>query len=285
MAPSILGAALGYITEMNLRLNAKQKVEIEKLLKKALFNPEQFVYTTRISDCVFVFVQHAYRALDGDEPTTAEAISLKANPDYFFTFERNAKGVFFASCFPELNIGRSIQTNRWDGLLNGFEEWLDILTVQIGADGTGPAKSITFIEMIRARNFVQIRNEFIRAEQNCVSDPPASIAAASSMVESACKLYISDHGLEMPSNQTIKPLWNTVAKDLLPNPASIADDDIQRLISGLASVVDGLGSLRTHTGSAHGRGRAEPQVGHAEALFAIHSSQALVLFMIQKWRK
>ena len=89
---------------MNLRLNAKQKVEIEKLLKKARFNPEHFTYTTRHSDCVFVFVQHAYRALDGDEPTTAEAISLKANPDYFFTFERNAKGVFFASCFPKLDL-------------------------------------------------------------------------------------------------------------------------------------------------------------------------------------
>jgi hypothetical protein len=97
--------------------------------------------------------------------------------------------------------------------------------------------------------------------------------------------YISDHGLEMPSNQSIKPLWNTVARDILPNPSTIADDDIKKLISGLASVVDGLGSLRTHTSSAHGRGKAEPPVGIAEALLAIHGSQALVLYMIQKRNK
>ncbi len=273
------------MTEMNLQLNAKQKEEIETLLKKAYLNPEHFTYTTRQSECVFVFVQHAYRALDGDEPTTAEAITLKANPDYFFTFERDENGVFFASYFPELNLGPCIKASRWDGLLNGFDSWLDILKVQIVADGTGPAKSTTFVEMIRARDYAQIRNEFARAEQNCVYDPATAIAAASSMVESACKLYIADHGLDLPSTPTIKRLWSTVAKDLLPDPASIADNDIYRIISGLASMVDGLGSLRTHAGSAHGRGRAEPQVGHAEALLAIHGSQALVLYMIQKWHK
>ncbi len=85
--------------------------------------------------------------------------------------------------------------------------------------------------------------------------------------------------------ETIKPLWSTVAKHLLPKSSSITKDDTQRLLSGLTSVVDGLGSLRTHAGSAHGRGRSEPQVGHAEVLLAIHASQALVLFLMQKWKK
>ena len=61
-------------------------------------------------------------------------------------------------------------------------------------------------------------------------------------------------------------------------------DDIQRLLSGLTSVVDGLGSLRTHASSVHGRDRSEPEVGIPEALLAIHASQTLVLFMLQKWK-
>ncbi|MBU1693263.1 MAG: abortive infection family protein [Verrucomicrobia bacterium] len=280
-----INADVGQRTEMNLRLNARQKGEIAKLIKKARLDPNDFAFTTRKSECVFVFVQHAYRALDGDEPTTAEVISLRANPEYFFTFERNENGVFYATAFPELEVARSIKARDWQGLLNGFEEWLQVLRAQIEADGTGPAKSRTFVDLIHERDYAQIRNEFSRAEQNCTSDPPAAIAAASSMVESACKLYIADHGLALPSNQTIKPLWSTVAKDLLPDPPSIADDDTRKLISGLASVVDGLGSLRTQVGSVHGRGRSEPQVGHAEALVAIHGSQALVLYMIQKWNK
>lgn len=267
---------------MNMQLNAKQKSEIMTLVGKARFDANQFAFTSRESECVFVFVQHAYRVLDGEEPTTAEAICYRANPDYFFTFERNAKGLFYATVFPEFDIGRSIQAREWDGLLNGFSEWLDILKTQIELDDTRPVKSHTFIELIQTHDYAQIRKEFSRAEQNSTSDPPAAIAAASSMVEAACKLYITDHRLELPSSQTIKPLWSTVAKHLLPNPASVADDDTKKIISGLASVVDGIGSLRTHVSSAHGRGRFDPEVGSAEALLAIHGAQTIVLYIMQK---
>ena len=270
---------------MNLKLNAKQKSEITALIKKARFNPIHFTFITRESECVFIFVQHSYRILDGDEPTIAEAISYRANPEYFFTFERNSKGIFYATANPEFTIGKSIKASQWQGLLNGFKEWLNILKAQIELDGTRPAYSRTFIDLVHERDYSQIKCEFTRAEQNCTSDPPAAIAAASSMVEAACKLYIADHELELPSNQTIKPLWNIVAKHLLPDPATVADDDTRKLVSGIASVVDGLGSLRTHASSAHGRGRTEPHIGYAEALLAINGSQALVLYMMQKWCK
>jgi hypothetical protein len=268
---------------MNMRLNAKQKGEITKLIKKARLDPDQFAFITCESECVFVFVQHAYRALDGDEPTTAEALSYRANPEYFFTFERNAKGIFYSTAFPELELGSSIKSRQWQGLLEGFLEWLDILKAQIELDGTRPARSSTFIDLIHALDYAQIRKEFSRAEQNCTSDPPAAIAAASSMVEAACKLYIADHILDLPSKQTIKHLWSAVAKHLLPDPATVADDDTRKIISSFASFVDGLGSLRTHASSAHGRGRVDPKVGPAEALLAINASQTVVLYMMQKW--
>jgi hypothetical protein len=270
---------------MNLKLNAKQKGEISARIKKSRLNPDHFAYVTRESECVFVYVQHSFKILDGDEPTTADTLSYRANPEYFFTFERNAKGIFYATANPEFTIGRSIKAPQWQGLLNGFKEWLDILKAQIELDGTRPARSRTFVDLVHGRDYAQIKCEFSRAEQNCTSDPPAAIAAASSMVESACKLYIADHGLELPSTPTIKPLWTIVAKHLLPAPVSIADEDTRKIISGLSSVVDGLGSLRTHASSAHGRGRTEPLAGFAEALLAIHGSQALVLYMMQKWNK
>jgi len=253
-----------------MQLNAKQKGEIYKLIKKHGFVVDQFLFTTRESESVFVFVQHVYHALDGEEPTTAEALSYRANPDYFFTFESNEKCTFYATVFPELELGRSIKAQQWDGLLNGFSEWLDILKAQIELDGTGPAGSRLFIDLIHAHDYAQIRNEFSRAEQNCTYDPPPAIAAASSMVEAAYKLFIADHVLELPPSQTVKPLWSAVAKRLLVDPSTVADNDIRKIISGLASVVDGLGSLRTHASSAHGRGRSDPEVGPAEALLAIH---------------
>ena len=269
---------------MNLQLNAKQKNEIESILKETHFRPDMFEYTMRQSECVSVYVRHAYRAADGYEPTTAQALCLKANPNYFFTFERDDKTVFYASCSPELDIGPIIKAPRWDGLLGAFTAWLEVLKVQIEADNIVPSKSQTFVDMVRSKDFSQIKNEFRRAEQQCASDPPAAVAAASSMIESACKLYISDHNLSLPTKATIKPLWSLVSQDILSGAPDIVKDDIQRILSGLTSVVDGLGSLRTHASSAHGRDRSEPEVGVPEALLAIHASQTLVLFMLQKWK-
>lgn len=271
-------------TPITLQLNAKQKREIETLLKEANFQPEMFEFTTRQSDCVSVYVRHAYRALDGYEPSSAQAIILRANPNYFFTFERNDKNVLYASCSPELDIGPIIKASQWDGLLNAFYDWLEVLKYQIEADNIGPSKSQTFVDMLHSRDFSQIKNEFRRAEQQCSADPPAAVAAASSMVEAACKLYITDHNLSLPIKATIKPLWSLVSKDILASAPDMIKDDIQRLLSGLTSVVDGLGSLRTHASSAHGRDRSEPEVGIPEALLAIHASQTVVLFMLQKWK-
>jgi hypothetical protein len=270
--------------QMNLQLNAKQKNEIESILKEAYFRSDMFEYTMRQSECVSVYVRHAYRAADGYEPTTAQTFCLKANPDYFFTFERGDKTVFYASCSPELDIGPIIKAPRWDGLLGAFTAWLEVLKIQIEADNIVPSKSQTFVDMVRSKDFSQIKNEFRRAEQQCASDPPAAVAAASSMIESACKLYISDHKLSLPMKATIKPLWSLVSQDILSGSPDIVKDDIQRILSGLTSVVDGLGSLRTHASSAHGRDRSEPEVGVPEALLAIHASQTLVLFMLQKWK-
>jgi hypothetical protein len=73
-------------------------------------------------------------------------------------------------------------------------------------------------------------------------------------LESLFKTYIEENNLEMPSEQSIKPLWKVIRKDLNLDPAIVDDDDLKAILSGLAAIVEGTGSLRTHKGSAHGRG-------------------------------
>jgi hypothetical protein len=50
----------------------------------------------------------------------------------------------------------------------------------------------------------------------------------------------------MPADQSLKPLWKAASKHLGLDPAAIEDDDVKKVLSGLNSVVDGIGSLRTH---------------------------------------
>jgi Abortive infection C-terminus len=125
--------------------------------------------------------------------------------------------------------------------------------------------------------------EFQRALDAVDSDPPAAITAACSLLESLFRIYIEDENLDMPTTKTIKPLWGVVIKNLGLEPAAMPDDDLKRILSGMFSIVDGVGALRTHAGSAHGAGRNRyrPQSRHAR--LAINSAHTLVMFILETW--
>ena len=122
-----------------------------------------------------------------------------------------------------------------------------ILGGRVTAAGSStPARTLEAI--LRARDFGAVQEEFDRALATIESDPRAAATAACSLIESLCKLFIEDKELEMPSDQTIKPLWKVVSKGLGLDPGSLADDDLKKILSGMTSIVDGLGSFRTHVG-------------------------------------
>ncbi|WP_218816232.1 abortive infection family protein [Methylobacillus rhizosphaerae] len=55
----------------------------------------------------------------------------------------------------------------------------------------------------------------------------------------------------MSEKQALQPVFKVVRQDLGLAPGSVEDQDLQRIIRGLFSVIDGIGALRTHASSAH----------------------------------
>lgn len=151
----------------------------------------------------------------------------------------------------------------------------------IGAGTGAPTRALD--SLLRDRDLVSVEKEFARALISVETDPAAGVTAACAILEAFCKVYIEDEQLERPSDQTIKPLWATVQKHLGLDPSSVEDNDLRRILSGLLSVVDGLGAFRTHTGSAHGRGRQPYRLQSRHARLAIHSAHTLVSFAIETW--
>ena len=125
--------------------------------------------------------------------------------------------------------------------------------------------------------------EFERALSTIETDPAAAVTAACATIESLCRVYIEDEGLVMPSDQSIKPLWKAVQPSLGLDPSQIADDDLKRILSGLTSIIDGLGAFRTHVGSAHGRGRGSYRPSPRHARLVVHSAHTLTVFVIETW--
>jgi hypothetical protein len=169
-------------------------------------------------------------------------------------------------------IGDSLAKNQLGYQLNG------VVTVA-GAGLTTKTLADFFI----SGDFVSIEAEFTRAITHLHADPHAAITAASSIIEALCKTYIETFGLEMPSKQSIVPLWRVVQEHFGLNIDSLLADDQRKILQGLSAIVDGVGAYRTHIGSAHGRGLQPPPITVAEARLAVNASHTVVTFLMERW--
>ncbi len=151
----------------------------------------------------------------------------------------------------------------------------------IGGGASAPSKSLG--DILKGRDLQSVEDEFDRALAAVESDPPAAVTAACSLLESIFKVYMEEHQLELPKKASIKPLWAVFSRHLGFDPAAVADDDLKRILSGMSSVVDGIGALRTHTSSAHGRGKTRYRLKPRHARLAIHSAHTLATFIIESW--
>jgi Abortive infection C-terminus len=152
----------------------------------------------------------------------------------------------------------------------------------LGAAIASPTKSLK--QVLKERDLSTVDAEFERALANVEKDPPAAATAACSILESLFTIYLEETGIELPSDLSIKPLWKAASKHLGLDPSAVEDDDLRKILSGMISLVDGIGSLRTHAGSAHGHGhhriyRLEPR----HARLAIHASHTFAGFLIETW--
>ncbi len=169
-------------------------------------------------------------------------------------------------------IRESLARNQLTYQVNGF----------IALAGSSVATK-TLSYYLKAGDFASIEVEFARAIEQLDRDPHAAITAASSIIEAVCKTYIETFGLEMPSNQSISPVWRIVQTHLGLNLDATLREDQKRILQGLASIVDGVGSYRTHIGSAHGRGISPPKITVWEARLAVNASHSLVTFVMELW--
>jgi hypothetical protein len=153
----------------------------------------------------------------------------------------------------------------------------------LGAGSSPASKSLQ--QLLRAKDLSAVDQEFKRALSHVESDPPASVTAASSLLESLFKVYIEDNALQLPSKQVIGELFKVVRSHLRIDPSHVVDDDLKRILSGLISVADGIGSLRSHAGSAHGQGRKGYKLEARHARLAINSAHSVAVFVIETWAR
>jgi abortive infection Abi-like protein len=145
------------------------------------------------------------------------------------------------------------------------------------------AVSRTLQEIIKARDLPGLQTEFDRIYENVESDPASAVTASCALLESLFKIYIEEERLTMPPEKSIKPLWKVIRADLKFDPAATQDVDLRTVLSGLAAIVEGIGALRTHKGSAHGHGKTVYKLKPRHARLVAHASFTLASFVLEAW--
>ncbi|MFM9270966.1 abortive infection family protein [Halomonas elongata] len=143
--------------------------------------------------------------------------------------------------------------------------------------------SKTLGDLIKGRDIPSIDAEFTRALSNVQSEPREAVSAACNILESIFKIYIHDEDLEPPQKQDLQNVWKVVRSDLGFNPNLIQDVDLQKILTGMLSVVDGIGAFRTHASSAHGEGRKIYNLKPRHARLAINAAHTMALFILETW--
>ncbi|PWD64908.1 MULTISPECIES: abortive infection family protein [Pectobacterium] len=143
--------------------------------------------------------------------------------------------------------------------------------------------SISLKEAIGKRNIPAVEMEFSRALENIHTDPREAVSAACNIMESTFKVYIADEKLQAPAKQDLQGLWKVVRDSLGLDTKAIEDEDLKRILSGLYSLTDGIGALRTHASSAHGAGRKIYNLKPRHARLAINAAHTLTMFILESW--
>ena len=159
---------------------------------------------------------------------------------------------------------------------------LTYLTGGIISDGSSaPSRSLS--ELIKDRDIPSIESEFNRALENVNSEPREAVSAACNILESIFKVYIDDESLPLPQKQDLQGVWKVVRADLGFDTKLVQEDDLKKVLSGVLSIVDGIGAFRTHASSAHGEGRKLYNIKPRHARLAINSAHTIALFVLETW--
>lgn len=169
------------------------------------------------------------------------------------------------------------------------KEWLFELIGRLAA-GAPVVASTRLSQQAKLLNLDTVSRDLNRALNSASNDPESALTSACSTIESVCRSILVELGEELPKTKDIKSLYKAVRSPLglTPNESKFPSEitnDVLKIMGGLATVVEGIGSLRTHAGDAHGREKGHARVDSRIASLAVHSASSLALFLIDTWQR
>lgn len=115
------------------------------------------------------------------------------------------------------------------------------------------------------------------------TDIDGAITIARTLLETVFKHVLDDAGIEYDDKEELPPLYRKVQKTLNLAPDQHTEEIFKQILGGCASVVQGLGSIRSKIGDAHGRGKGKARASDRHAKLAVNLAGSMASFIVETY--
>lgn len=185
----------------------------------------------------------------------------------------------------------SASTKNWaQKSFDSLKKWIEKDGYKYSEGKLKPvSKSISLSEISRQAvkfDIPELQRQIERIKSSVEDDPGLAIGTAKELIETTCKTILADHGIEVDENLDVTKLVKEVRKTLGLVPESIPSaakgaETIQRLLSNMGAVAQGLSELRNLYGTGHGKHGKAKGLSARHARLAVGSAATLSMFLLE----
>lgn len=217
--------------------------------------------------------QDRQEAMDG-VPEEEQGYSIrplsKTSPEWL---EKLATPENIATLTSRLELALDTLIASADASITGLTKVFEFQTIQVHSDTVETVHSFD-------PNLVKAWKD---AHAQITVDPAESITKSSSYVESICKYILAGLETPMPQKQVMTSLIGECEKALGLSEDKEADQDLRIVVGGIKSICQGISTLRTHFGTAHGKEPGAYLINEHYARLINTSAAAVSVFLVQRY--
>jgi len=173
--------------------------------------------------------------------------------------------------FPTYAERRAFWKSELDPLLSEME------------NGTGTPSTELAEMVLGSVDLPHIQTYWRKALERKSTDPEGALTAARSLIESTCKHILDEAGETYDDKGDVRALYRQTVTRLNLAPDQHSEQIIKQVLQGCQSVVEGLATMRSVLGDAHGKSAksAKPLPIHAE--LGVNFAGSMCTFLLQTW--
>jgi len=173
---------------------------------------------------------------------------------------------------------------------NSLKKWIEKDGYKYSEGRLEPVgKSVSLSEITHQAfkfDIPELQRQIERIKFSIEDDPGLAIGTAKELIETTCKTILADHGIEVDENLEVPKLVKEARKTLGLVPESIpsaakGSETIQRLLSNMGAVAQGLSELRNLYGTGHGKHGKAKGLSARHARLAVGAAATLAMFLLE----